>query len=323
MTRISLVLCAYNPNPVRLKATLAGISAQTGDGLEWETLLIDNASSPSIKLDAETVERAHVRMLRETTPGSGAARLRGFRETAGRMVVIVDDDNVLAPGYLQSAAQFLRDHPQVGAVGGINEPVFEAPPPAWIHGRLEAIACREPWPETQISRWWDESNPVREYPYFAPYGAGMCLRADCVAEYIRQIDQKVLAPVAGRIGAFPVGLEDCELLVEAVLKAGWEIAFSPGLTLKHLIPARRCQISYLARMQAVAARQWAQFRIGHGWETPVTVIGGWLRILRTTLRNPPLRAESYLRWRQAVGYQRGRMGKKGAEERRPETVQRP
>ena len=59
-----------------------------------------------------------VRVVREDKLGLTHARVRGFQEAQGEIVVMVDDDNVLKPDYLERAIKILEKYPQLGAVGG-------------------------------------------------------------------------------------------------------------------------------------------------------------------------------------------------------------
>jgi hypothetical protein len=53
-------------------------------------------------------------------------------------------------------------------------------------------------------------------------------------------------------------------IIFTVLKTGWQVAYFPSLHLRHLIPAGRCEPSYLARLNQGIQRSWVQLLEHHG-----------------------------------------------------------
>src|SRR5207244_4472638 len=85
---VSVVLPTHNPNPGRLRRTLAGLAAQTLPSDKWEAVLIDNASSPPVATDLlRSTLPAAGRVMTEPQPGLSFARQRGF--TAARAPCLV------------------------------------------------------------------------------------------------------------------------------------------------------------------------------------------------------------------------------------------
>jgi hypothetical protein len=312
MRTFVFICCTLNPHAGRLRALLEGLAAQQGDDVRWSTLIVDNRSDPPVSVEPSLAAAARVKIIREARPGNGFARLRGFRETTGD-VVLLDDDCVLSPDYASQAARFLDDHPEVGAVAGSIVARFETQPPQWLENHLETLGCKPVWPDTLISRWNDPQAPERDYPYFAPYGAGCAVRRVCINEFLTRVDRGEIVPNAGRAGAVGThnvkpgaGPEDCQFLVEAVLKRGFEVAYLPALTIDHLLPPSRWAVPYLSRMSWRGGFEWARFRTHYGWETRISKPGAWLRAAGYALREPPIGSDRYLRWRRKAGYALGR-----------------
>ena len=84
-----------------------------------------------------------VRVVREDKLGLTHARVRGFQEAKGEIVVMVDDDNVLKPDYLERAVEILEKNPELGAIGGKALPEFEIEPPEWLKGRSSGLGLRD------------------------------------------------------------------------------------------------------------------------------------------------------------------------------------
>jgi glycosyltransferase involved in cell wall biosynthesis len=57
-----------------------------------------------------------VTVIRQTNRGRSAARNAGLRATTGDAVIFLDSDDVLMPHVIESCAQILNEHPEVGVV---------------------------------------------------------------------------------------------------------------------------------------------------------------------------------------------------------------
>jgi glycosyltransferase involved in cell wall biosynthesis len=99
----SVILCTHNPGPEYLGRVLASLRGQTLPAKEWELLLIDNASKQTLMEAVDISWHPRGRYIREDELGLTAARLRGIQESSGGLLIFVDDDNVLAPDYLDRA----------------------------------------------------------------------------------------------------------------------------------------------------------------------------------------------------------------------------
>ena len=91
---ISVVICSHNPKPAYIDRVLAALKAQTLPLVDWELLLVDNASEPPL---AETIDLSwhpRARHILEPELGVVFARFRGLKESQGAISVFVDDDNV-------------------------------------------------------------------------------------------------------------------------------------------------------------------------------------------------------------------------------------
>jgi len=126
----SVIICTHNPRPHYLRRVLGALRAQTLPLDQWELLLIDNASErPLTATDWGLSWHPRARHVREEDLGLAPARLRGIREAAAEMLVFVDDDNLLAPDYLEQALRIKREWPMLGVWGsGVTIPEFEAQP---------------------------------------------------------------------------------------------------------------------------------------------------------------------------------------------------
>lgn len=73
----------------------------------------------------------NLRYFLEPQPGLHAGRHRGLKESAGDVLVYVDDDVRALPEWLSTLADVFSD-PQVAMAGGNNYPDFLGPVPRWL-----------------------------------------------------------------------------------------------------------------------------------------------------------------------------------------------
>lgn len=289
MTALSVVLCTRDPHPGRLARTLAGLAAQTLDVSAWELLLIDNGSSPALaaaSLPSPGPSLANLRVVPEPVPGLTPARLRGIAEARGEVLVFVDDDNVLASGYLSAALAAFRASPRLAAAGGPVRPEFESSPPPWAAEFFPLLALHDHGPAPLLA----PGGPSAPWPDFAPVGAGLCLRRSSALAYADAVrTDPARAALDRRAGQLTSGGDND--MVFTALRAGGDVAYLPDLSLAHLIPPSRLDPAYLARLNRAIQRSWVRVLALHG-AYPWRPFPRWTlppRVLRARLRSHPWR----------------------------------
>ncbi|MBI5422660.1 MAG: glycosyltransferase [Opitutae bacterium] len=304
---LSVVLPTHNPHRGRLVRTLAGLRAQTMPVASWEMILVDNASAPALDAaELAALGPANLRIVRETALGLTPARRRGFSEARSEFLVLVDDDNVLAPDYLDQVAALFAAHPKLGAAGGKNLGEFETPRPAWWQPEFDGLlACRDAGDATEIcTALFDPSTGRNEYPLCAPVGAGMALRRAALATWLAD-DSTARLPDRRGNELSSSGDND---IVLSILRAGWSVGYFPSLILTHLIPSGRVQPDYVARLNRGIARSWVQ--VLHKYDAnPWPPVAPWTVPLRQLKAWFVYRAWSghlaRIRWQGACGHFEG------------------
>lgn len=282
---ISVILPTHNPHPGRLAETLEGLRQQALPLTEWELVIVDNASTDRRALEATDLAwHPAARIVREEQLGLTAARLRGFGETQGELVVLVDDDNVLAPDYLSQAAAIFQADLLLGAAGGRSIPRFGIEPEKWVREFDQALALRDLGGEPLVAQWIDGAPP--EYPRCAPIGAGMVLRRETAKQFADAVARR-REVVMDRTGANLSSGGDNDIVL-TVLERGWKVGYFPQLQLTHLIPPHRCTRDYLARLTRASSESWVRVLDLHGIRT-------WQPLPRWLL--PPLKCRLYWRTR--------------------------
>jgi len=309
-TLLSAIICTHNPRRDYLSATLDSLRAQVPlpNGACWELILLDHASTSPIADVIDISWHSNARIIREERLGLTHARLRSFRESIGSIIVYIDDDNVLDPNYFWEAFSAMQANSNLGAAGGKSIPLFEVQPPVWFAELGIDLACRDLGDEAIYASWACCTPYNRTYPECAPIGAGMVIRREAYAAYVDAVTSSLLRINLGRKGNDLSSGEDNDMVM-SLLAEGWDIAYLPQLSLRHLIPARRLTKAYLSRYAYSANRTWIQVLNLHGirqW-TPVSRWSLPLRRARAFFRNRAWASDAnYVRWRGACGALEGR-----------------
>lgn len=238
--KITVVTCTHNPRQDYIERTLDALSGQTLPKIDWEFLLVDNASENPLAERIDLSWHPSARHVGETQLGLTPARLRGIAEASGDIIVFVDDDNVLSPDFLEEALRIGGAFPFLGAWGGGSIlPEFETPPPAWAEPYYPYLALLDK-PDALWANAVGGASPI-------PVGAGLCVR-NCVARKYR--DEVALDPTRMRLdrrGKSLDGAGDLDLALTARrFGLGWGIF--PTLKLLHLIPSGRTTKEYLLNL---------------------------------------------------------------------------
>jgi glycosyltransferase involved in cell wall biosynthesis len=295
---LTVLIPTYNPIPVRLNQTLAAIKAQTLATDRWELLLIDNNSTNSTLNNIDLTWHPASRIVREPTPGLSNARRKGFKEAKGELLVMIDDDNRVDVNYLANIMAIFNEYPEIGAAGGKSLPEFETEPPVWLNEFYGSLALRDLGDDIIIERW------ENHFPSAAPIGAGMAIRTAALTAYMAMAQTALLTDRTGT-SLFSGG--DNEIII-SILKSGWHTGYFPQLILRHIIPAERMQVGYIARLIHDTNVSWVQLLEKHG-------INPWAKIHPATLGLRKIKAwlgfkawqnaSAFIRWQGACGLLEG------------------
>ncbi len=228
----SVIIPAHNRAEYLGDAVLS-VCEQTIPPEEYEVIVVDNGSTDETRKVVESIASEHsiVRYIYESRIGLHNARHAGARESTGEILVYIDEDVIVPPGWLQAMAKpFAKS--EVACVGGRILPQWEAQPPTWLDqfGRNGGInlsmldlgddALELAWPQTV-------------------YGCNMSVRKGVLYE----------------IGGFnPDAIGDRHLiwlrgdgetgLHEKIYHAGYKVIYEPLAWLHHRVPASRLEPSY-------------------------------------------------------------------------------
>ena len=234
--RVTVAVITYNRARF-LRETLSGLVRQDYPPALWELLVIDNNSTDDTAevVYAFMASTPPPRRVVEVAPGLDCGRNRAVIEAKGDVVVLVDDDILMAPDWLSRlVAPFASENAhQVGVVGGEVVPVFPDGLPPWLEGVHRPLALRPDTGPLGPGQWPMGANFAFPRWVFARLG-----------NFDTHLDRR---------GAQLFGGGDTDM-IRRVRAAGLEAWFVPGAKVQHQIPAGRLTFSYAARHAFDSAR---------------------------------------------------------------------
>lgn len=246
---VSVVICCHNSAKL-LPTTLSYLQLQDTPGsLNWEVIVIDNASSDKTSQVAKNVwplkAPAPLRVVEEPHLGLVNARLRGFAAAKYEIISFLDDDNWVSSDWVKVLYNLISENPQIGACGGLTKPAFEINPPWWFATFKSSYAAGP-----QHIKKGDITSD-RGFVW----GAGLSIRKMAWNKLSNEGFKPILM---GRKGELLLAGEDSELCF-AIRLAGFAIWYEPRLKLEHYVPAKRLKWAYLRQMH----RGFGSSTVGH------------------------------------------------------------
>jgi glycosyltransferase involved in cell wall biosynthesis len=289
--RLSVIICTYNRERF-LGDTLESVAAQPLPKDQVQIVLVDNNSTDSTPVIAQRFKETHpdseMVYVIETNQGHTYARNRGIKESDGDILLFLDDDVLLDPGYFMNLVQHYETNPDLAASGGRVIVKYEHKRPAWMSRFLEPMLGHH-----------DFGSMVKNYPKNSyPVGCSMAFRASTF------IQTGVFNPDLGRRGTALGGNDEKDMLFR-VRAAGLRIAYLPNVILSHRIDDRRLTYDYVRR-QAIGVGQGERIRLTgtglKGWmskiiEESVKIAGTIVLSSAFLLKGSPAQAAMLLRFR--------------------------
>ncbi|MDH3518935.1 MAG: glycosyltransferase family 2 protein [Myxococcales bacterium] len=230
---VSVAICTWNRARL-LDRTLAELRAlRVPEGLAWEVLVVDNASSDdTAAIAARHAGALPLRAVREAQRGLSHARNRAIREARGALLAWTDDDVLVAHDWLAAYTRAAHELPDAAFFGGPILPEFEASPPAWIEAALPVIGSA-----FALCDWRDERAALDAG--HLPFGANFAVRSAVQRRYL-------FDPELGRRGGELLSGDENEVFRRMLADghAGWWL---PEARVRHLVTRDRMTLEYLRR----------------------------------------------------------------------------
>ncbi|MCO4272852.1 glycosyltransferase [Pseudarthrobacter sp. HLT3-5] len=230
---VSIVICAYTERRWdRLLDVIASVRAQSI--APQEVLVVIDHNEDLYERLTEIVD--DVTVVESSGPrGLSGARNTGVGLADSDIVAFLDDDAEAAPDWLERLLA-LYDDPDVLAVGGRVEPVWETGRPGYFGEELDWIVGCSHRGMPKVA------SEVRNV-----IGANMSFRL----EALRQVGGFNLS--LGRQGTLPLGCEETEICIRSRMGSpGSRIVYEPAALVRHHVPAERGTLRYML------SRSWSE-----------------------------------------------------------------
>jgi len=232
---VSVIICCYNSSK-RLSETLTHLMNQQYRGFGFEIIVVDNASTDDTSEVARKIlspGTAEFQIVQEPQSGLSYARRKGYSTARFEYLLYCDDDNWLAPNYIQLVFESMTNNLKIGILGGLGEAVFEITEPVWFKKyEIDFAVGEQSTANESLSR-------VEEV-----YGAGFTIRKAYLDKLFASGFKSILSDRKGNQLISGGDVELCYL----VKYFGYEVWYNRDLKFKHLMTAPRLNWLYMKRL---------------------------------------------------------------------------
>lgn len=250
---LSVIICTYNRDKY-IYNVLKSLAENTLPHDRYEIVLVDNNCTDNTRSECDRFEKDFPDVVFhyfiETNQGLSHARNRGIKESAGDILVYVDDDALVNKEYLETYANFFDKMPEIEAAGGPIIPKYETNEPDWMSHFTRAL----------ITGYKYLGNKEKEFPKNDYPGGGNAAYRAYVFEKIGLFNVEL-----GRKGDSLVGAEEKDIF-DKMTTLGMRFYYLPDAILYHLIPEKKLSKDYFDRLT---------YSIGKSERMRTLAIGKW------------------------------------------------
>ena len=113
--RVSIVMPTYNRAEI-LKQSITAIESQTYPVSDFELIVVDDGSNDGTNdflLEYKNRTKLNFKHLRQENSGPAAARNRGIKSSEGNIVILIGDDMISKPDFIENHTKFHNEWPQL------------------------------------------------------------------------------------------------------------------------------------------------------------------------------------------------------------------
>jgi glycosyltransferase involved in cell wall biosynthesis len=206
---LSIIVCTRN-RTTKLARCLEALLAMKVEGVRWEVICVDNASTDATKETIETfAKNSHVpiRYVYERAARLSLARNAGLSHSSGDILVFTDDDCIVDPTWLATISKEFRADPSLAMLGGRVE----------LNDKCDLPLAVRPYKQRAA---------IQPTNFFSFIGAGNMAFRRRVIDRIGMFDPR-FGPGSSLLAA-----EDSDFAYRT-LKAGFKAVYSPDVLVLH------------------------------------------------------------------------------------------
>lgn len=228
MKSITVCICTHNRADL-LALCLNSLAEQNGFQDARVIVVANNCTDHTPYVVAEYAERIpHLLLVEETQAGLSHARNRGLSECSTELIAYLDDDVIVAPGWIDAICAAFETTGAT-AVGGKIVPYWAHRKPWWVSALLSGFLTAVDYgPSTLMS------------VDFRPVGANMAYVTQALRDAGGFSPEFGTRIIAGREVSLQAG-EEAELVIRLLARGG-SVAYCGGACVHHLVEGRRSTI---------------------------------------------------------------------------------
>ena len=238
--KTSVIIATHN-RPDSLRSLLASLAPEVAAGSR-EIIIAENGTPAPTQLAIEGIPLKH---LHEPRAGKCRIQNRAIAEASGEILVFLDDDLVVAPGYIEAVEQFFDTHREFAAMKGRILPAEDPE---------KKVGLMSPYLDLPIADHGEEVVEVR-----GVLGANMAFRAETI---------KQVGPFDERLGPGAGGHEEETEMSQRLRRAGFRIGYAPKALVYHDVDPSRANRERFIRI----ARERGRCRMLHEKHSALDVI---------------------------------------------------
>ncbi|MFR9649637.1 MAG: glycosyltransferase family 2 protein [Rikenellaceae bacterium] len=220
MKKVTLLIPTYN-RAESLQLTLNSIAGQDSPPCQWECVVVNNNSRDNTSECVETFIETHpsldIHLLFEGVQGRSSALNCGIAHSQGEIIIMVDDDEELLPGFISGYIRLFEELPEVNIAGGVMTPRYIGERPKWMSY----------YTELPILYPINYGKKPRQFPnHMVPCGGNVAVKRSLFDKY------GAFLPHLGRSGDSLIGGEEVEFLQRAK-SHGEQIWYNPYSEVLH------------------------------------------------------------------------------------------
>jgi len=276
---ISVCIFTLNPDPDFFRQVIKGIKEQTFALSRYEIVIVDNGSEPPVSEIFFQDLAWHPAVIYSVEPQKGFtyANRKLFEEANSDIIVILGDDCVLAPDYLEKVNSILSEHLDVGVVTGS----------ICLHSEYKANGLMRQFLE---SNYWSgnftgyvETQIRTRFTAAMRGSAGMAVRKNVGKAFLERfwIYPEMMAALQQANLPFNLHYEDLDLAMHAMYM-NYKIARSGELQLSHLLSEKKGQFRRVLKREYLTGFFLEFFYLRWNWYPyNKSSMRAWGRLLRT------------------------------------------
>lgn len=234
MGTATVAICTHDRAPLLRGALRALSEMRPPERIDWELVVVLNhCRDGSEAVIEEFAGLLPVSSVAEARLGLSFARNRAIDVAEGDVLIWIDDDVRVGPGWLCAYQDAFARWPRASLFGGPIRPSLERPTPAWLRAALPVVASA--FAERSLG---EAQDPEIVLGGALPFGANLAVRTEAQRRHR-------FNPDLGRFGGGWIRSGEEIAVISSILSDGGEGRWVSAAGVDHVITPERQTLGYL------------------------------------------------------------------------------